>query len=164
MCIIPNFVIPHGRFFPMVKVLNSLFLLLKIPIGTAQNNWARISKRLWSPGIDSEESIPPGWELIPGRLRSFTRALVHKHLNLSLPSSLSPHCTKVYIHVCMYKWYDWEWVLSIHWLSKILEPIRVVTILLEGVSLNQLFLYRNHFVKPMFVPNLILCSAYAWSK
>jgi hypothetical protein len=27
---------------------------------------AGICKRLWSPGLDSEESIPPGWELIPG--------------------------------------------------------------------------------------------------
>ena len=25
------------------------------------NHWARICKRLWSPGIDSEESIPPAY-------------------------------------------------------------------------------------------------------
>ncbi len=50
--------------------------------------WARICKRLWSPGIDFEESIPPayaawwagttnrnavpGWESIPGLLQRFT--------------------------------------------------------------------------------------------
>ncbi len=33
---------------------------------------ARIFKRLRSPGIDSEESIPPGWESIPGLLKRFT--------------------------------------------------------------------------------------------
>jgi hypothetical protein len=30
---------------------------------------ARIFKRLWSPGINSEESILPGWESIPGLLK-----------------------------------------------------------------------------------------------
>ncbi len=50
--------------------------------------WARICKRLWSPGIDFEESVPPayaawragttnrvavpGWESIPGLLKRFT--------------------------------------------------------------------------------------------
>jgi hypothetical protein len=29
---------------------------------------ARTCERLWSSGIDSEESIPPGWESIPGLL------------------------------------------------------------------------------------------------
>jgi hypothetical protein len=33
---------------------------------------ARISKRLWIPGIDSEESIPLGWESIPGLLKTPT--------------------------------------------------------------------------------------------
>jgi hypothetical protein len=27
---------------------------------------ARIYKNLWRPGIDSDESITPGWESIPG--------------------------------------------------------------------------------------------------
>jgi hypothetical protein len=30
---------------------------------------ARVCKRLWSPGIDSSESIPPGWESTPGLLK-----------------------------------------------------------------------------------------------
>jgi hypothetical protein len=34
--------------------------------------WARICKRLWSPGIDSEESISPGWESIYGLLKRST--------------------------------------------------------------------------------------------
>jgi hypothetical protein len=33
---------------------------------------ARICKRLRSPGIDSNESIPPGWESIPELLKRFT--------------------------------------------------------------------------------------------
>jgi hypothetical protein len=33
---------------------------------------ARICKRLWRPGIDFDESIPPGWESIPGLLKSST--------------------------------------------------------------------------------------------
>jgi hypothetical protein len=33
---------------------------------------ARICKRLKSPEIDSKESIPPGWETIPGLLKMFT--------------------------------------------------------------------------------------------
>jgi hypothetical protein len=32
---------------------------------------ARICKRLRRPGIDSEDSIPPGWESIPGLLNRF---------------------------------------------------------------------------------------------
>ncbi len=40
----------------------------------AQTNWhgkfrACIYKRFWRPGIDSEESIPAGWESIPGLLK-----------------------------------------------------------------------------------------------
>jgi len=31
-----------------------------------------ICKRLWSPGFDSEESISPGWESIPGLLKRST--------------------------------------------------------------------------------------------
>ncbi len=34
--------------------------------------WAFICKRLRSPGIDSEELIPPGWESIPVLLKSYT--------------------------------------------------------------------------------------------
>ncbi len=30
---------------------------------------ASICERYWSPGIDSEEWIPPGWESIPGFLK-----------------------------------------------------------------------------------------------
>ncbi len=33
---------------------------------------ARICKLLISPRIDSEESMPPGWESIPGLLKRFT--------------------------------------------------------------------------------------------
>ncbi len=33
---------------------------------------ARIFKRSRSPGIDSKELIPPGWEPIPGLLKRFT--------------------------------------------------------------------------------------------
>ncbi len=33
---------------------------------------APVCKRLRSPRIDSEESIPPGWESIPGLLKRFT--------------------------------------------------------------------------------------------
>ncbi len=35
-------------------------------------SWARISKRLGGPGIDSKKPIPPGWDLIPGLLKMFT--------------------------------------------------------------------------------------------
>ncbi len=35
---------------------------------------ARIYKRLGSPGIDSQESIPPGWESILGLLKMFTNS------------------------------------------------------------------------------------------
>jgi hypothetical protein len=35
----------------------------------------RVCKRLRSPGIDSEESIPPGWELIPGLLKVYKYGL-----------------------------------------------------------------------------------------
>jgi hypothetical protein len=34
---------------------------------------ARICKRLRSIGIDSKQSIPPGWESIPGLLKKFTK-------------------------------------------------------------------------------------------
>jgi hypothetical protein len=48
--------------------------------------WARIYKRLWSPGIDSEESILPGWESISG-LSLHIRALF----------LLYPHSSAVFI-------------------------------------------------------------------
>ncbi len=38
----------------------------------SRKNRARICKHLRSPGIDSEELIPPGWESIPGLLKRFT--------------------------------------------------------------------------------------------
>ncbi len=61
---------------------------VNVNLGKGEITWARICKRLWSPGIDSEESIPPayaawragttnrvavpGWESISGLLKRFT--------------------------------------------------------------------------------------------
>jgi hypothetical protein len=42
---------------------------VQVPFST---NPTLICKRLRSPGIDSEESISPGWESIPGLLKRFT--------------------------------------------------------------------------------------------
>ncbi len=36
------------------------------------NTRARICKHVWSPEIDSDESVPPGWESIPGLLKLST--------------------------------------------------------------------------------------------
>jgi hypothetical protein len=45
-------------------------MLLMLQFLLAQNIRARICKRLWSPGIDSEKSIPPAYvacRVIPAR-------------------------------------------------------------------------------------------------
>jgi hypothetical protein len=44
---------------------------------------ARICKRLRSPGIDSEESIPPGWKSIPGLIKGLQIQALDPNLNPS---------------------------------------------------------------------------------
>jgi hypothetical protein len=50
------------------KLENLLDMVSRAPHGGSSFLRARICKRLWSPAIDSEESISPGWESIPGFL------------------------------------------------------------------------------------------------
>jgi hypothetical protein len=52
--------------------LSACLLLYLSSLWPGMQDSARIFKFSRSPGIDSEESTPPDWELIPGLLKRFT--------------------------------------------------------------------------------------------
>ncbi len=96
-------------------------------------SWARISKRLGGPWIDSKESIPPGWELIPGILKMFTvhiRALYHTPIFGIISAEKRAGIRR---EPGSYFWPCWLWRL-LH------GVVRVDILILAGVGSVQLLL------------------------
>ncbi len=91
MCIIPNFVIPHDRFFP-----NGLsFIIPTAQISQRDSPDQQTVEPVFVNVYGAQESIPrnqfrQAGNRFLGSLKVLHGLMVHKHLDLGLPSSLSP--------------------------------------------------------------------------